>query len=518
MSGARIAQPETTFNVVPASLKVSNTPHRVLAVGIQSSTATVTEKTLQANIGNDGEEKTLFGYSQLSEIIRNFKKMNKETRIDALSLDEASAASSATSTLTVSGTATANAEIEISIGSQDNTINVVIPDKTSATDIASAIETAITAYKYDLPVTVSSSSTDVTLTSEQSGDFVNDMGVKVVGTIPGVDITVTGFTGGAGTPDFTDLFDAIDGERYQTIIWPFPDDLDDVKDLLEPRWNVKNNVLDGVAITVLQDTHANQLTALNKLNEKTQVLLCNGVIAEDAYSGGMIFETPANIAAQFAGIRALRYTENSVLTQFLTTNVGRDQFGGPGIAALPYFNTLMPYLPTIPEGRGFSEEEVEQLFDAGGSCMGNNITGTDVILGEMVTTYKTDPAGNQDLSFKFLNYVDESSIAREYFWLNVRKRFAQTRLTSGAVLPDRDMTNEGVVRSYCAGLYGDLSSADYAILQAGTDYIKYFKNNLRVTLDLSLGRIIITAKLCYVTQAREFLGTLEMVFDIEGGK
>lgn len=519
MSGQRIAQPDVTYSNVPAQVKVSTGPQRALAVGYMSSTAPATSVagSLFPNIGNDGSEKTLFGNSMLADMIGNFKKYNKQTRIDAIAIDEPSGGQQATSTLTVTGTASKAAELEIQIGSSDNTVKVVGAQGDSQTAFAKKISDAITAKASNLPVTATLSSNVVTLTANHKGADGNYIGIKIKGSVPGITIALTAMTGGAGSPDFTGVFDVIDGERYQTIIWPFFKDTDTMKDLLEPRWNVKNNVMDGVAITVSQDTHANQLSALGSLNEKTLVYLCNGVINGAAHKGGMILMEPWNIAAQFGGIRALRYTEGTVLTPYLTTNAGKDQFGGPGIGALPYFNTLMPYLDTVPQGEGYTEEEVEQIAAAGGSCLGNNPTGTDVICGEIHTTYKTDPAGNQDPTYKYLNSVDESSIAREYFWLNTRKRFAQSRLTRGAVIKGRDMANEGVVRSFLAGLYGDLSGAEYVILQAGDDYLKYFKENLIVELDLVRGQISIQAKLCYVSQAREFLGTLEYVFDIGGG-
>lgn len=519
MSGARIAQPETTFNNVPAQTTVGNTPHRVLVVGLQASGATATAGVLQPNILNDGSEKTLFGVSQISEMIRNFKKMNQLTRIDAIGIAEPSAGTAAAGKLTVEGTkATEAGEINVYIGSMDYPINVVAAKDDTAASFATKINTAIGNFADRLLVTASATAADVTITAKQKGAQGNNIGIRVDGTIPGLTVAITKMTGGAGTPDLTDLFDVVGNERYQTVIWPFFGDLDEVKDFLEARWNVKNNVLDGVAVTCSLDTHANQLTALGAMNEKTIVYLCNGIADTAGQKGGLIFESPENIAAQFSGMRALRYTENAVLTQFLTTNAGLDQFGGSGIAALPYFNTLMPYLPTVPQGQGYTELEVEQLGAAGGSCLGNNPTGTDVICGEIFTTYKTDPAGNADVTYKFLNYVDEQSVAREYFWNNVRKRFAQSRLTRGAIIPGRDMANEGVVRTFLLGLWGDLTGSDYTILQAGDEYRAYFKNNLVVTLDMAKGRISIQSKLCYVTQAREFLGTLEVVFDINGGQ
>lgn len=517
MSGAAISQPDVTFSNVPAQQKISTGEQRALIVGLMASAGTATAGALVANIGNDNSEKNLFGHSHLAGMIANFKKINRNTRVDAIGVAEPSGGSASTGTITIAGTATANGEVTFYIGNKDVPINVTFLKDDDATAMATKVKDAITAKASDLSVTASAAAGVVTLTANQKGEQGDFIGLAFEGGAAGATVTISAMTGGAGTPDLTGVFDVIDGVRYQTIVWPWASDTDEVTDLLEARWNVKNNVLDGVAITCNQGTHASQLSELANFNFKSLVFLCNGALNLANHKGGMILESPENIAAQFGGMRALRYTDGTVLTPYLTTTAGLDQYGGPGIAALPYFNTLMPYLPTLPSGTGYSSEEVEQLLAAGGSCLGNNIAGTNVICGEIVTTYKTDPAGNKDDSYKFLNYVDESSIAREYFWRNIRKRFAQSRLTNGAIINGRDMANAQTVRTYSLGLWGDLTGPDYTILQAGEEQKKYFKDNLFVTLDLAKGRITILAKLCYVTQAREFLGTLEMVFDINGG-
>lgn len=517
MSGARIALPRVTYSIIPAESDVGIGEHRVLAVGlIGSGSASAGE--LVTNIGNDGSEIDLFGFSQLSEIIRNFKKINEVTTIDAIGIEPAAAGVAATATYTITGTATEAGEINIYIGGEDYPVNVVAAEGDTETVFAASIVTAITAIDADspLPVTATSDAGVVTFTSKEVGKQTDDIGIWVdtADAAPGLTGVLTAMSGGAGTPVFTGLFDVIENIRYQTIIWPFSEDTDTVTDLLEARWNVSNNVMDGQAVTVLQDTHANQLTELATHNEKSLTILCNGVISTASYQGGMVFETPPNIAAQLCAFRALRYTEDAPLTQYLSTTASLDQFGGPGVAALPYFNSLMPYLPVIPKGYGYTDTEVKQLNTAGGCVLGNNPTGTNVILGEILTTYKTNAAGNEDISFKYMNYVDEQSIAREYFWANTRARYVQSRLTGGALLNGRDMANELSIRAFLAGLWGDLGTAEYAILQSGDDYLNYFKDNLSVSLDLAEGKITIAAKLCYITQARTFIGTLQVVFDI----
>ncbi len=134
-------------------------------------------------------------------------------------------------------------------------------------------------------------------------------------------------------------------------------------------------------------------------------------------------------------------------------------------------------------------------------------------MGEIVTAYKTDIAGNPDISFKFLNYVDTASGVREYYSNNLRKRFAQSRLTLGDTIRGRDMANDLTIRVFCEKLYQDLSSAAFVLLQAGEDATKFYKDNLDISLDLATGRATITMTVPLVTQLREIIATIKIAFD-----
>lgn len=513
MSGARISQPEVTFTNVAAQIPITNAPQKVLMVGTKNSLGTAKEKTL-IHIDSTDTYKTLFGNSQLTDMIDVFKKTNILSHLDVIALDPLTSAA-ATQTVVVTGTATGSGSFTLYYGNMDKRINVAVANQDNAETIAENIKDAIN-KNTALPVTATHTSATVTTTYRYHGKEGNDCSVMIEGSAPGISIKLTKFTNGAGDYLLDDtFFDVVHDARYQTVVWPLPDSLDVVKDFLEPRWNVKNNVLDGVSITCKQCAHSTALDALKDKNEKTSVYFFNQLYPTSDYrKGGVMFAMPAEIAASVGAFRSLRYTADSLLTPYLTTSAGLDQFGGPALGALPYFNTLYPFLPTLDTGTGFTEQEVEQLAELGGSVLGNNRTQTDIIAGEFHTTYKTDPAGNQDLTYKYLNNVDVQSIAREYFYLNTKKRFAQSRLTTGGVFVGRDMANEGIIRSFLIGLYKTLSGPDYVITQAGAEFVDYFDENLNITLDMTRGKITIFMKVCFVTQARIFNGTIEFAFSI----
>jgi hypothetical protein len=111
--------------------------------------------------------------------------------------------------------------------------------------------------------------------------------------------------------------------------------------------------------------------------------------------------------------------------------------------------------------------------------------------------------------------VDTSSQAREYFHNNLLARFAQSRLTEGAVSRGRDMANEVVIKAYCEKLYQDLAGPDYVLVQDGEAAITYFKTNLTVTLDLALGKATITMLVPIVTQLRIIVATFKISFSTQ---
>jgi phage tail sheath gpL-like len=259
------------------------------------------------------------------------------------------------------------------------------------------------------------------------------------------------------------------------------------------------------------------LVTLGALNSQSLVMLTDKTESATAYKGPAVFELEQVKAAQFAAIRALRLTDGASISRFvITANGPLDSFGGPALASKPYFNTAFPNLPLVATGRGWNSTEIEQLHDEGGAVLGINAYGNAALAGEIVTTYKTDTAGNDDISFKYLNYVDTASGAREYFYNNLKARFAQSRLTEGDVIKGRDMANDLTIMAYCEKLYQDLSGADYVLLQAGETALKFFKANLVVTLDLATGRATIQMTVPIVTQLREILATMKIAFSTEG--
>lgn len=512
-----VAQPRTSVSIVNASQTVGNTAHRVLFIGQKVAAGSATALALVENILNDNSEDTLFGVnSMLAGMIRAGKKENQNTRMDAIALDDNGAGVAATGTIVVVGTATEDGTLIVTIGSEKNhTYSIAVTSADTATVIGDAIEAAILA-DLDNPCTAANVTGTVTITADNKGTLGNDIGLSISGTVAGVTHSVTAMTSGATDPVLTTVFDAIGENRYQTIIWPYSADTSDLRTLLDARFNVDNKVQDGIGITGSHDSLSNHTTLLDALNSQSLTYFTDKTESDTSYKGPAQMELSPVKSAQFGAIRALRLTEGASISQYvITTNGPLDAFGGPALASKPYFNTSMPNLPLIATGHGWTDTEIETLYTSGGSVLGQNSAGNAAIVGEVVTTYKTDSAANADISFKFMNYVDTASQCREYYFNNLKSRFSQSRLTEGDLIRGRDMANALLIQNFCEKLYLDLSGADYVLLQTGETAINFYKDNLLVVLDLATGKATITMTVPLVTQLREIVATMKIAFSTD---
>jgi phage tail sheath gpL-like len=479
---------------------------------------------LYEKIGNANEQDSLFGKnSMLATMIRAAKYHNKISRFDAIPLDDAEASVKAAGSIVFSGTPTATGTIVVTIGSKGNlpklnhVYEIGVTSASTATTIGNALVSAITADATS-PVTAVNTTGSVAITSVHGGTWGDSIGISISGEITGLTYVLTGMAGGVTNPILTTLFDVVGDTRYQTIVFPsYAKEI--VKTFLDSRFNVNKKILDGVGVCCIVDSAANIESDVDADNSQ-----CLAVISEKKintpssfYVAPGIFEIDTIVAAQFAAIRALRLTDGANISQYVSATYGsKDAFGGMHIASLPYFNTVIPTLPLEETGKNFTDDELSDLTTAGATVLGNNIANTQIVLGTTLTTYKTDHAGDEDVSFKYLEYVDTEVTCREYFYVNLRARFDQSRLTSGDVKPGYSMANEQIIAAFLTGLYVDLSNVALVRIgkdpQTGIDWLTYFKNNLVVELDLEQGLASVSMLLPIVTQLRAIRMTMQVSF------
>lgn len=510
-----ISEPSVSFSIIPASQISGVGEQKTLIVGQMLSGGTATAGDLIIDHPNDGSEDTLFGQrSHLAGMVRAFKRENKVSQLDIIPLDDDGGATQGTAVVTFTGTATEAGEIYVIVGSEnDHNYEIGVAETDAGTDVGDALVTLITADA-DAPFTAANVAGVVTITAENGGSLCNDWGLKYYGSVAGITTALTGWSGGATDPSLTGVLDPIANIRYQSVVWPACYDITVIGDELDAKFNVTNNVLDGVALQGQADTLANLKTYVSTLNSQSIVVL--GVPAVSAPTaapnriGPQTFEFLDHIAAQVAAIRALRLTDDANLTRYLTTVASRDQFGGMALGSLPYFNTLLPNAGIGSPADDFSDEDLTELRNNGVGTYGPNRAYNNTIIGELVTTYLTDVAANPDDSYKFLNTVDTASLIREFYWTNFKRRYAQTRLTDGDLLPGRDMANESSIRAFCNELYDEL--ADEALVQKSSDAKKDYNQNLEIVVTVSEGKVEVYQAPLLVSQIRIIIGTIQINF------
>jgi hypothetical protein len=456
--------------------------------------------------------------SPLYAAIKRARRRNGVTQFDYISLGVGTGSAGGLAVFTTDSTAAG--QYEVTVGSEKfNTYTIAVAALATPTIVGDAVVAAITADAESM-VTAVNTTGSVAITAKVPGLFGNTIGIKVAGTVPGMSVAVTAMTGGSADPTLTGVFDVVGLERYQGIAWQFDKDIAELTDFLDPRFNVSNNVLDGRGFVGTTDTYANHLTALGLLDSQSLCVNVDKLISTGTYKGPNILDIPFTKVAEFAGTRALRRTDEASLGDLVIARSPRDSFGGPWQNSKPYFNTPFPDLLVPGPGNSFTDVEIAALEAAGGWVIDANRPYNTVIAGQVVTTYKTDSAGNPDPTWKYLNYVDTATANREYIVNNTRARYPQSRATAGALLNDADSANEASIAAFVAKLNGE--AGDLALVNTGVgtidgvpvDYDKLFRQNLTVSLNPVSGRFFVSANDYIVIQLRDVTYDLAIAFEV----
>jgi len=503
MSTNLIVKPDIEFSILEAVEDSIFEEQRVLMVGQMLPGSIATENVLIENFTTVDD--ALFGArSVLTQMILAFKRINSETRLDVLPLEDGGGSVKASGSLVFTGTATRGGSFDVAIGSETTarvTISVTLGD--TAAVIALAVTTAFATLS-NAPITIDSSAAGTAaFSAANAGTVGNFIGIDVFGFIQGISVVINAFTGGTGSPAAPD-FTTIDGLRYQTIVFGTELNISDLETLVNDRFNVDNTVLDGIGIFTIQDTVSAIATAGNGFDSQSLSIIANPI--NTALTHGFIFELSDVISAQFGASRALRLTLGSNITKLLSGRNNGDTLGGPHMASRPYQNIPFPDLALIPIDEDLTQTQIKSLETSGLSLLGNNIARDSIVMSIARTTNKTIP------TWKFLNTVDTASQVREYFFNNFNERYQQSRLTRGDLIDGRNMQNENSIKTFANELYNDLAKPEFNLTVAGEEALNTFKDNTTITLNLITGEfVILFQQVPIVTQVRK----LETVVSIE---
>lgn len=509
-----VSKPVVDFTIAPADTAVQNSEHRVLMLGQMTSAGTATAGELNSDV-QDASFDTLFGAGgMLSDGKDMFRLTNKVSKLDVIALDDP-AGTAAVGNILWDGTSTEAGELEVCGGSERNALATIeVPSGTDSDAMAALVTTAFSTLTSAVcTVTTDGTTTDQNnLTYNHDGSEGNYQAIYVKGTVAGITWTITGYTGGAGVPTLTNVFDVTGTQRYQTVIIPGSYGTTELAEFLDGRWNVTNRILDGVGIVTVVDAYADHATALASENSKCVVYNIGVESSTSNYKGREVAENAFAQSCDLAASRSLRLTTDANVSTVVDARGGAlDNFGGPALCSKPYFNTPSQS-PTIWAGLGLTDTQADALQDLGGTIIGNNVAGTTLLYSDVVTTYKTDASGMSDSSFKYLNSVDTNSVGREYMFNNVKRDIAQSRLTSGDVVAGRAYVNVEAVETMFKRYYGVLSGKDYCVTVAGEEALQFFEDNLSVSINTVTGIITAYMVVPIVVQARRINAVWQMNF------
>jgi phage tail sheath gpL-like len=348
------------------------------------------------------------------------------------------------------------------------------------------------------------------LEAVNAGSHANDWLIRVRGIIAGLTVTLTGWSGGGTNPALTNLFTPVANIRYQTVVYPSQYTQSTLVSWIDARKNVSNRIMDGRAFIYQNVALATAKTNSLAANSSEVVILNNVPTSNSMYIGPHIPEAPDVVAAQVAAARALRFETGVSITDIVSTNAPADQFGGIQTASLPYFNTPLVNCGRPYTGSGYDQTSQTDAENHGVSVVGVNDSTTMVVTGVLTTTWQTDVAGTPDTTWKYLEWRDTHGTIREYIVNNLRKRFEQSRLTNGDVIPNRDMANAALIRGYILGLCQDCM--DFTLIQAGQASRQFIQDNMTVTIDLATRTATVYLLYKQVSQLENIVGTIQYTF------
>ena len=513
MVNSAVSFPKTTFNIIASDQKVGFEPNRGLLF-VQKTAAGSAQVGLNVNLPQTPAElDALFGPTSMGAFIaKQFRRINPWTFLDAIVFaDSASSPVAATATVVFSGTATAAGSLLVSVASRAmHTFEIDVSVGDTAAVVAAALVSAI-GLGGSMPFTASVTSATVTFTAANKGTHANTWPLIVTGSVPGITATLTGFANGATDPALTGAFDPIENLRYQHIVWPSTWSRTALKTFMDSRKNVDNDILDGRVFIWEETDFATALSDALTLNSSEMVLMTNKPNALANWKGNHLGEAPDLCAAYFAGLRARRLEPGISISDIVATNESLDQFGGPAMNSLPFFNSPFVGFQQPYPGTGYSQAEQRELENGGVTVVGSNRSNTGIVCGAAVTTWQFDVAGNPDDTWKYLEWRDTHGAIREYVVLNCRKRFSQYRLTGGEAIANRAMATQQMIAGYILGLCVDLM--DMTLIQKGQAARQFIQDNMVVTLDLDARSAQVTLVVPMVSQLESILGTIKYTFD-----
>ncbi len=362
------------FNNSKAVAGSQTMPHKIAVIGQKLAAGTAGANT-PISATSYAQAKTLFGAgSQLAFMADAIFKNNKRADVDFFPLAEVGNGTKATGKLSVSVSTAESGTIALMIAGKR--IAVPVSAGQTAAQIATAIVAAITAKASDLPVTAVVNGTnnyEVDITCNWKGTTGNKIDIRHSyyqgEALPGgVTVTITDMASGATDPDVQDALDLFLETHYTEVISAYTDsaNLTAFVAAMAAR-DVATVQLDGYVFAAADDTHGNLTTLGNLKNSKHLLIMGYKNSPTPPWEWAAALGTKCSFEASLDPAKPVQTVE------------------------------LVGILPPAQADRFTAEERDLLLFD-GISTFTVDANGS-VRIERVITTYKTNPAGADDVSY-----------------------------------------------------------------------------------------------------------------------
>ncbi len=452
---------------------------RMLFIGNKLAAGTAVAATLY-RINSPAEAALLFGRgSVLHEMLVVARAANTESDMWAMALDDVGAGTAHTKTVTITGPATASGTLALYVNGYKLSVGVTLAD--TATVMATNVAAAVNA-RLDAPMTATSALGVVTLTARHKSAFTSDIDVRTNyypddKTPAGVAVVVADAAAGASNPDVATALAAISLEAYYTIVTPYNDvtNLVKLETELAARWGGMD-MRTGHLFVGLKGTHGALTTYGAARNSPHSTVV-----------GIKSAPTPTyHYAAALAAVCEL---------------------SGAIDPARPLQTLALPgMLPPAIADR-FTRQERDLLLRDGISTFTVD-AGGNALVERVITTYQTNAAGIDDVSYLDLETKWTVDYMRYAFRARIALRFPRHKLADNGTsfAPGQLVATPNLIR-------GELIDVGRQLELAGIlEGFDQFKNDLVVVRSTAdTGRVNCILPPNVVNQFRVFAAAVQFI-------
>jgi len=406
------------FNEVPANLRVpfvyaefdnANAvsgpqlqPYKVFMIGSRLAAGTKAAGSVDL-VSSYEQAKTYYGAgSMLADMVDAFKKSNTINELYCVSFDDAGAGVAATGSFTIGGAPTAAGTLKLYIAGKVASVAVAVTD--TAANIAANLQAVIAAdSEFLVSAAINATPEQIDLTAKNKGEVGNDIDIRfnfysTDATPAGVTTVIVAMSGGATNPDASGVFALLDDTQYIQMVSPYLDSANIAAyeaELLDRFGPLKQN--DGYCHYAAKGT----LSELNTIGDARNSQFS---IIHRASGPSMPYRFAAGICGKVAASAQI-----DPARPFQTLTV-------PGV------------LPESESEKLTFEERNTLLFH--GISTNKVLDGGLVAIERIITTYKTNAAGADDISYLDLNTLLTLSYLRYDFRNTFLRKYPRHKLAS----------------------------------------------------------------------------------------